>query len=162
MGSGALAAHYRDASVIDLEISVTCLMSGEPCMFSFFRDITERVRLERQIMEVSDRVQANFGSEIHDGLCQTLVTAAFDANSLNRRLAATTPLDAPTLGRLCRLLAPKQANYRSKARKSFLWQGASSNKGSSADLFCPAAIPASTPCRLLGLADWIRPGFPGA
>ena len=94
----------KDGRIIDLEISVTCLMSGEPCMFSFFRDITERVRLERQIMEVSDRVQANFGSEIHDGLCQTLVTAAFDANSLNRRLAATTPLDAPTLGRLCRLL----------------------------------------------------------
>jgi len=42
-------------------------------------------------------------------------------------------------------LAPKQANYSSKMRKGFLLQGASSNNGSSADLFCPAAAPISTP-----------------
>jgi PAS domain S-box-containing protein len=49
-------------------------------------NITERQRLERQILEISDREQARIGQEIHDGLCQQLVSLAFDANSLEQRL----------------------------------------------------------------------------
>jgi PAS domain S-box-containing protein len=73
--------------------------------FSFVvEDITERVRLERQILEIGDRVQANFGYEIHDGLCQMLVSAAFDANAFRQRLAATAPGEDPIFERFCRLL----------------------------------------------------------
>ena len=49
-------------------------------------NITERLRLERQILEISDREQARIGQDIHDGLCQQLVSIAFDANSLERSL----------------------------------------------------------------------------
>ncbi len=51
-------------------------------------NITERVRLERQIFEISDREQARIGQDIHDGLCQQLVSIAFDANSLERSLSS--------------------------------------------------------------------------
>jgi len=52
------------------------------------RDVTERHRLEHQILEISDREQARIGQDIHDGLCQQLVSLAFDANSLQTQLCA--------------------------------------------------------------------------
>jgi PAS domain S-box-containing protein len=51
------------------------------------RDVTERRRLERHILEISDREQARLGQDIHDGLCQQLVSLAFDANSLQSELS---------------------------------------------------------------------------
>jgi PAS domain S-box-containing protein len=51
-------------------------------------NVTERFRLERQILEISDREQARIGQDIHDGLCQQLVSIAFDANSLERSLSS--------------------------------------------------------------------------
>ena len=67
-------------------------------------NITERHRLERQILEISDREQARLGQEIHDGLCQQLVSLAFDANSLERRLAGSAHADAATARRIADLL----------------------------------------------------------
>jgi PAS domain S-box-containing protein len=64
-------------------------------------NVTERFRLERQILEISDREQARIGQDIHDGLCQQLVSLAFDANSLERLLAAAGREEA----RLARRLA---------------------------------------------------------
>jgi PAS domain S-box-containing protein len=52
------------------------------------RDLTERHELQRQILEISDREQARIGQDIHDELCQQLVSLAFDANSLRRELGA--------------------------------------------------------------------------
>jgi PAS domain S-box-containing protein len=49
-------------------------------------DITERRQLERQLLEISDREQARIGQDLHDGLCQLLVSATFDCNMLERRL----------------------------------------------------------------------------
>lgn len=94
----------KDGRLIDLEVSVTCPGQDERRLYSFLRDITERVRLERQIMEIGDRAQANFGQEIHDGLCQMLVSAAFDAYSLRQRLAANAAAEEPMLNRLCQVL----------------------------------------------------------
>jgi PAS domain S-box-containing protein len=50
-------------------------------------DITDRRRLECEILEISDREQARLGQDLHDSLCQKLVSAAFDNSALKRRLA---------------------------------------------------------------------------
>jgi signal transduction histidine kinase len=48
----------------------------------------ERNRLlEQQILEVSEREQCRVGQDLHDGLCQHLVSAAFAAAVLRARLA---------------------------------------------------------------------------
>jgi two-component system, LuxR family, sensor kinase FixL len=70
-------------------------------------NITEQQRLERQILEISDREQARIGQDIHDGLCQQLVSVAFDANSLERQLAAA---QRPERG-----LAERIASFMDKA-----------------------------------------------
>src|ERR1051325_7847029 len=51
-------------------------------------DITEQRRLEREILDISDREQARIGQDLHDGLCQKLVSIAFDNESLEHKLAA--------------------------------------------------------------------------
>ena len=50
-------------------------------------DTTDRHRLEREILEISDREQARIGQDLHDGLCQQLVSLGFDNQSLEQQLA---------------------------------------------------------------------------
>jgi PAS domain S-box-containing protein len=51
-------------------------------------DVTDRRRLEREILEISDREQARIGQDLHDGLCQQLVSLGFDNHALEQQLAA--------------------------------------------------------------------------
>ena len=50
--------------------------------------IAEKRALEKTILEISDREQIRMGQDLHDGLCQQLVSAAFSANLLKQELAA--------------------------------------------------------------------------
>lgn len=63
-----------------------------------------RIRLERQILEISDREQARIGQDIHDGLCQQLIGLAFNANSLAQSLTAETRPESSTARKICVLL----------------------------------------------------------
>src|SRR5260370_23061060 len=47
-------------------------------------DITERKRLEREVLEISDREQCRLGQDLHDGICQQLVSIAFATDLLRR------------------------------------------------------------------------------
>jgi signal transduction histidine kinase len=47
-----------------------------------------RRRLEGQVVEVSEREQARFGRDLHDGLCQLLVSIGFNASLLKQDLQA--------------------------------------------------------------------------
>jgi PAS domain S-box-containing protein len=67
-------------------------------------DVTERFRLQREILEISDREQARIGQDIHDGLCQQLIGLAICANSLQRSLNTSQTADAEAAGKICRLL----------------------------------------------------------
>ena len=64
----------------------------------------DRRRLEKQILEVSDREQARMGQEIHDGLCQQLVSLAFDAVSLEQQLTSEGRAEAVIASRLAKHL----------------------------------------------------------
>jgi signal transduction histidine kinase len=46
------------------------------------RNVTERKQLEKQILEISDREQARIGQDLHDGLCQMLVSIGLNLNAL--------------------------------------------------------------------------------
>jgi signal transduction histidine kinase len=67
-------------------------------------NVTERIRLERQILEISDREQARMGQDIHDGLCQQLVSIAFDANSLEKTLTSQSLAESRIAHRIAMLL----------------------------------------------------------
>jgi PAS domain S-box-containing protein len=67
-------------------------------------DITERSRLQRQILEISDREQARIGQDVHDGLCQQLIGMGFALASLEESLTAEHRSEASTAVRLNKLL----------------------------------------------------------
>jgi PAS domain S-box-containing protein len=59
------------------------------------RDITERKRLEREILEISNREQRRIGHDLHDGVCQQLAGIAFLTSTLAEELAEEGVLQAP-------------------------------------------------------------------
>jgi PAS domain S-box-containing protein len=58
------------------------------------QDITERKRLERAILEISEREQRLVGQDIHDGLCQRLFSTAVGCSLLRENLAAQSRPEA--------------------------------------------------------------------
>jgi signal transduction histidine kinase len=50
-------------------------------------DVTSRKLMEKQIAEISDREQRRIGQDLHDGLCQHLVSVAFAGELLRENLA---------------------------------------------------------------------------
>jgi signal transduction histidine kinase len=51
------------------------------------RDITDRKRFEREILDIVDREKERLGRELHDGLCQTLAGISALSSTLSRKLA---------------------------------------------------------------------------
>jgi signal transduction histidine kinase len=52
----------------------------------FVRDISQRKRLEREVLELSDRERQSFAQELHDGLGQQLGGIAYLTNVLHEQL----------------------------------------------------------------------------
>jgi PAS domain S-box-containing protein len=82
-------------------------------------DITDHHLLEREILEISDREQARIGQDLHDGLCQQLVSLAFDSNSLEQQLAARGLPEATTARKMAQLLDDSITEARAVARGLF-------------------------------------------
>jgi signal transduction histidine kinase len=75
-------------------------------------DISERVRLEREILAVSSREQERFGQELHDGLSQHLTGLKFKTSLLEYQLSSKQLPEASDAKALSELLneATEQAS----------------------------------------------------
>jgi PAS domain S-box-containing protein len=110
----------KDGTLFTSEARVRLLeLDGQTHYVSVQQDITDRKRLERQILEISDREQARIGQDIHDGLCQHLVSLAFDANSLEQRLSAQRQPEAEIAKRLADFLDRAITESRQLSRGLF-------------------------------------------
>lgn len=69
---------------VKLEISTRLIEQGGRLfeVEGIARDITERKRLEREILEISNREQRRIGHDLHDGVCQQLAGIAFMTSTL--------------------------------------------------------------------------------
>jgi PAS domain S-box-containing protein len=79
-------------------------------------DITERKRLECEVLEISDHEQERIGQDLHDGLCQYLASIAMTANLLKRRLMGVSNPEARIAEKICSQLEDAIAQARSLAR----------------------------------------------
>ena len=71
----------------ELELRVTERTSElRAAVDSLETEIAERQRLEREILEISEREKARAGQDLHDGLCQTLTGIALTAKLLEHNL----------------------------------------------------------------------------
>ena len=70
---------------MDLAVSATN-MDNRRIFTGLVRDITERKRLEQEILEISDHEQRRIGSDLHDDLCQRLAGIRFSCDALKSYL----------------------------------------------------------------------------
>ncbi len=96
--------------------SVVC---GEDEVLAVVRDVTERKRLEKEILEISSREQQRIGQDLHDGLGQHLTGITFLSKALERRLAAKDIPEAAEAAEIGRLVIQALAQTRNLARGLF-------------------------------------------
>ncbi len=63
-------------------------------------DITERRRLEREVLQISEHEQGRIGRDLHDGLCQVLVNLGINASLLRKDLEARAWPESVRAGRM--------------------------------------------------------------
>ena len=83
------------------------------------RDITERRRLEREILEISNREQRRIGHDLHDGVCQQLAAITYLLDILGDRLQEKKAPEAVEAERIGNLINEANAQARSVARGLF-------------------------------------------
>jgi PAS domain S-box-containing protein len=83
------------------------------------RDITERKRLEREILEISNREQRRIGHDLHDGVCQQLVGISYLTETVAERLLEKGSQEAEEVERISRLLSTAISQTYGVARGLF-------------------------------------------
>jgi signal transduction histidine kinase len=73
-------------------------------------------RLEREIIDISEREQQRIGRDLHDGVCQYLAAIGFSAAILNRDLERESPIRAQKAGEIANLLQDALKRTRDLAR----------------------------------------------
>jgi PAS domain S-box-containing protein len=82
----------------------------------FLRDVTDRIQLEREILEISEQERRRLAQDLHDGLGQLLAGTTYLTSTVRQRLAAKYAPEASELGRIQEVMSEALAQTRSLAR----------------------------------------------
>lgn len=83
------------------------------------RDVTARKRMEKEILEISNREQQRLGHDLHDGVCQQLAAIAYRAHVLARRLKEKDAGDSIEANDISSLINESLLQTRTVARGLF-------------------------------------------
>jgi signal transduction histidine kinase len=81
-----------------------------------YTDISSRKLMEKQIAEISDREQRRIGQDLHDSLCQHMVSIAFAAELLRDKLARKELVEATQAETIAEMLNEGVSQARNLAR----------------------------------------------
>jgi PAS domain S-box-containing protein len=108
-----LVGQRKDGTTFPLYLSVGEMQLGGKGMFTgIIHDITERRRLEREILEIGTAEQRRIGQELHDGLCQDLVGMALGISLLSQKLQAERPALAAEADKLAAMVRDSATQAR--------------------------------------------------
>ena len=77
------AAGEQRMGILSAEVLV---LQGKPCMLSALEDVTNMRRLEREILDISQREQQRIGRALHDDLCPHLLGVEVLSNVMRQKL----------------------------------------------------------------------------
>jgi two-component system CheB/CheR fusion protein len=83
------------------------------------RDVTARKRMEKEILEISNREQQRLGHNLHDGVCQQLAAIAYRAHILARHLKEKDAAESSEAGDISHLINESLVQTRTVARGLF-------------------------------------------
>jgi len=88
-----LQAKRRDGSTFPMRLAVSEMVIGGRKHFTgIVSDLTERRRLERQVLDSAAAEQRRIGQDLHDGLCQQLSAMGISIELLRRKAVKAAPL----------------------------------------------------------------------
>ena len=107
----------KDGSVFPMDLAVSEVKLQDRRLFTgFVRDITERKRLEQEILEISNREQRRIGQDLHDGLGQELAGIQLMAEVLEHDLSKKSKLGATQAGKIAEHVRRTISHTRMLAR----------------------------------------------
>jgi PAS domain S-box-containing protein len=112
-----VAGRRKDGTIFPMDLSVSEVKLATRRMFTgFIRDITDRKRLEKEILEISDREQRRIGQDLHDGLCQHLAGIELMSQVLAQKLAPKSKAHARQVNEIASHVRDAISHTRSLAR----------------------------------------------
>jgi two-component system CheB/CheR fusion protein len=111
----------RDGSFRHVLIDANCLWKGGRPVHSrwFVRDITDRVKLELEILAIAERERERIGQELHDDLCQQLTAIEYMSETVGGQLDVSSPQAASAVHEVSRSLRHAIEYARELARGLF-------------------------------------------
>jgi len=101
------ARRHKDGTLLDISLTISPIrnVNGEIIgSAAIIRDITEKKRLEKLLLEISANERRRIGHDLHDGLGQHLAGTAFKAKALEELLAGESSQHAEEAAKLVNLI----------------------------------------------------------
>lgn len=95
----------KDGHIFPIDLAISEMqLEGRRQFTGIARDITDRKRLEREVLEISDKEQMRIGQDLHDGLGQHLTGIAFLAKVVASELAEAKSPQASSAEKIAQLV----------------------------------------------------------
>ena len=112
-----VAGQRKNGTLFPMDLAVSEFSDAGRRMFTgIVRDITERRRLEKEILDAASEEQRRIGRDLHDGLCQQLAGVAFAVEVLSQKLAARTAPETAGIQKVGELIDQAITQARDLAR----------------------------------------------
>jgi PAS domain S-box-containing protein len=106
----------KDCSTFPLDLAVSAFsVNGRRMFAGLIRDLTERRRLERAILDAGAEEQRRIGHDLHDGLCQQLTGVSFALEVLGRKLEGRAAPETASIRKVSELVDQAITQARSLA-----------------------------------------------